>query len=319
MNYYNYLPLLSVAAALFTINIDLTIQAEEPEGNKCYLFSSFRGNGEDGLHLAYSTDGLNWKALNDDKSFLKPNVGGKLMRDPCICTGPDGIFHLVWTSSWGERGIGIAHSKDLIKWSEQKFLPVMEHEPQAKNCWAPEIFYDDKTAEFIIFWATTIPGRFPDTDNTGDGNWNHRIYCTTTKDFQTYSKTRLFYDDGFNIIDATMVKDGDQYLLIVKDETKKPLAKKNLRLATGKSAAGPFGHAGKPISMDWVEGPTALKIGNSCIVYFDEYTRHKYGAISSDDLQKWDTISSKVSFPKGTRHGTIFTVPQPILNGLSQP
>ncbi|OGV68347.1 MAG: beta-galactosidase [Lentisphaerae bacterium RIFOXYA12_FULL_48_11] len=307
-----------LAVVLFTTCSGLILQAEESEGNKCYLFSSFRGNGEDGLHLAYSTDGLRWQALKNDKSFLKPEVGGKLMRDPCICTGPDGIFHLVWTSSWSENGIGIAHSKDLIKWSEQKLLSVMKHEPNAKNCWAPEIFHDSTAMEFIIFWSTTIPGRFPETDNTGDGDNNHRIYYTSTKDFRTYSTTRLLYDDGFNVIDATMAKDGERYLLFIKDETKRPVPKKNIRLATGTSPRGPFSHAGKPISMDWVEGPTALKIGKSWIVYFDEYTRHKYGAVSSDDLHQWDIISDKVVFPKGTRHGTIFTVSQSILNRLLQ-
>jgi len=65
------------------------------------LFSFFRGNGEDGLFLAFSKDGLKWEELKPrDKSFLKPEVGGKLMRDPCICTGPDGRFHLVWTTGW---------------------------------------------------------------------------------------------------------------------------------------------------------------------------------------------------------------------------
>ncbi|MCY3022742.1 MAG: hypothetical protein NTW87_27505, partial [Planctomycetota bacterium] len=57
------------------------------------LFTSFRGNGEDGLHLAYSRDGYTWTALKNDRSFLKPAVGGKLMRDPSLLQGPDGTFH----------------------------------------------------------------------------------------------------------------------------------------------------------------------------------------------------------------------------------
>lgn len=40
------------------------------------------------------------------------------MRDPCIIAGPDGVFHLVWTISWNEKGIGYAHSKDLIHWTD---------------------------------------------------------------------------------------------------------------------------------------------------------------------------------------------------------
>jgi hypothetical protein len=139
-----------------------------------YLFTSFRGNGEDGLHLAYSRDGYNWTDLGGP--FLRPKVGvSKLMRDPCIIQGPDGTFHMVWTSGWGEKGIGYANSKDLIHWSDQKYIEVMVQEPQARNCWAPEVFYDESGKQYVIFWSTTIPGRFPETEASGDRGWNHRI------------------------------------------------------------------------------------------------------------------------------------------------
>src|SRR5688572_16993225 len=63
------------------------------------VFSFFRNNGEDGLYLATSEDGLNWKALNGDRPLLKPEVGeSRLMRDPSITRGPDGTFHMVWTT-----------------------------------------------------------------------------------------------------------------------------------------------------------------------------------------------------------------------------
>ncbi|MCX6915651.1 MAG: hypothetical protein NT167_21835 [Verrucomicrobia bacterium] len=75
--------------------------ATSSQAQDYYLFTSFRGNGEDGLHLALSTNGYHWQALNHDRSFLKPVVGGfKIMRDPCLAEGPDGTFHLVWTSGW---------------------------------------------------------------------------------------------------------------------------------------------------------------------------------------------------------------------------
>ena len=105
-------------------------QAAEPP----FVFSYFTGNGEDGLHFMASEDGLHWEALRDGESFLAPRVGeAKLMRDPCIALGPDGVFHMVWTVGWWERGIGYAHSRDLVNWSEQRYIPVMEHEPEAKN------------------------------------------------------------------------------------------------------------------------------------------------------------------------------------------
>ena len=41
---------------------------------EAYVFSYFKGNGEDGLHLAYSVDGLVWQPLNCGKSFLRPTA-----------------------------------------------------------------------------------------------------------------------------------------------------------------------------------------------------------------------------------------------------
>ena len=310
---------------MFLLSASAQVHAHIAEGSEdpaamSYLFSYFKNNGEDGFHLAYSRDAFKWTPLRQDESFLKPEVGGKLMRDPCICRGPDGTFHMVWTSGWWDKGIGIAHSKDLVNWSEQKWLPVMEHEPHAMNCWAPEIFYDEATEEYLIFWSTTIPGRFPETDNTGDqgegGLCNHRIYCVTTNDFRTWSDTRLFYDDGFNVIDATLVKHGDRYVMFMKDETVRPVAKKNIRMAFGPSARGPYGHASAPISPDRVEGPAALKVGKTWIVYFDEYTRGRYGAVTSDDMKNWKNISHTISFPEGARHGTAFPVPESVLGRL---
>src|SRR5688572_2878014 len=91
------------------------LSAHSQSKDSVYLFSYFKGNGEDGLHLAASEDGLTWKALKNDSSFLKPTVSkDKLMRDPCIIQGPDGTFHMVWTVSWNAKGIGYASSKDLI-------------------------------------------------------------------------------------------------------------------------------------------------------------------------------------------------------------
>ena len=109
-------------------------------GKTAYLFSYFINDSKDGLHLAYSYDGLNWMPLNGGRSYLTPSVGkDKLMRDPSICQAPDGTFHMVWTSSWTDRIIGYASSRDLIHWSEQQAIPVMMHEPEAHNCWAPVV------------------------------------------------------------------------------------------------------------------------------------------------------------------------------------
>lgn len=112
---------------IFTSSLLTQVGAKE----KAYLFTYFTGNGEDGLHLAYSLDGYNFTALKNGQSFLEPVVGiSKLMRDPCLIQTPDGTFHMVWTAGWTEHGIGYASSKDLVNWSEQKYIRVMEKEPE---------------------------------------------------------------------------------------------------------------------------------------------------------------------------------------------
>ncbi|GAB1453985.1 hypothetical protein MASR2M47_40410 [Draconibacterium sp.] len=295
----------------------LMFDAIAQDKNEVYMFSYFMGNGEDGLHLATSNDGLKWEALNENKSFLTPAVGeDKLMRDPCIIIGPDGKFHMVWTVSWKERGIGYASSVDLIHWSEQQFLPVMEHEPTAKNCWAPEVFYDESSKLYLIFWSTTIPGRFP--ESTGDENRNHRMYYVTTKDFITFSDTKLFYDKGFNVIDGTLIKENGKYILFLKDETKTP-PQKNIRVATSDKLTTGYSSPTEPITGKyWAEGPTPVKIDGWWIVYFDKYVDHKMGAVRSKDLINWEDISEQISFPDGTRHGTVFKVSPKILENLKK-
>jgi beta-xylosidase len=277
-----------------------------------FVFTSFRGNGEDGLHLAWSMNGYQRQALSGDRSFLKPQVGAhKIMRDPCLAQGPDGTFHLVWTSGWtAEQGkiIGYAHSKDLIAWSDQQAIPIMESEPNTRNIWAPEIFYDKAKARWMIFWSSTIPAKFPETDSTGDDGYNHRFYYTTTPDFKAFTTSRLLYDPGFNAIDATLFQDNGKFYLFFKDERKQPL-KKNLRCAMADHPDGPFGKPSEPFTGDWVEGPSAIKIKDEYLVYFDHYAQpNYYGAVRSKDLKHWEDCSEEMSFPNGHRHGTVLRI-----------
>src|SRR5471032_712356 len=260
-------------AALALLAIASFARAAEPAA--LYLFTYFTKNGEDGLHLAWSADGYKWTKLNDGKSYLAPTVGrSKLMRDPCVVRGPDGTFHMVWTSGWTENDIGYASTRDFITWSAEKEIPVMAYEPTVRNSWAPEIHYDAKRGEFIIFWASTIPGKFPATAGASESDYNHRIYFTTTKDFITFAPTKLFYDPGFSVIDATMLHANGRHYLIVKDETRNP-PKKHLRIAESDDIQGPYTNLSAPFTPAglWCEGPTAIKIGDDFLVYCEAYMK----------------------------------------------
>ena len=297
-------------------NHDVKAQVDYP----AYLFASFRGNGEDGLHLAYSRDGLNWTALNNDESVLPPTVGTKLMRDPTLIRGVDG-FHMVWTSGWQDNGIGVAHSQGLINWSDQQFVPVMQGYPSARNAWAPEITWDNDAQNYLIFWATTLPGTYPDTEAKADQGWDHRIYATRTADFKAYSDTELYYQPDFNVIDATITPVDNGYVMLVKDETRYPAAKR-LHAAFSDSISGPWSLDSEAFSPDglWVEGPTILPLTlngeQGYMVYFDAYMNHQFGAMFTKDFKTWEDKTSSLNLPAGTRHGSVLGVTEAELQQL---
>lgn len=303
----------------------LVLASSALAADTAYLFTYFIKNGEDGLHLAWSEDGYKWQPLHEGRSFLAPQIGSKekLMRDPCVVRGPDGTYHMVWTSGWWEKGIGYASTKDFLVWSGQKEIPVMAHEPTARNSWAPEIACDEAKNEFVIFWATTIPGRFPETAGASEDDLNHRMYCTTTRDFATFTPTELYHDPGFNCIDATFLQHAGKRWLIIKDETKFPAPAKNLRLGPAAGVRGPFGPLAPPFTPPglWVEGPTAVKIGDEYLVYFDAYATRQYRAMRSRDLVNWEDVTERMTFPfAGTaqrmRHGTVIAVPRALIERL---
>lgn len=296
------------------------VSCTAPE-EKAYLFSYFADEGA-GLLMAYSYDGLNWTDLSGGKPMMKPVLGkDQLLRDPSICKGPDGLFHMVWTTGWWDRIIGHATSADLIHWSDQQEIPVMADEPTAKNCWAPEITYNEKEGRYYIYWATTIPGRHSAVGESGsEKGLNHRIYCITTEDFKTFTDTRLYFNPDFSVIDAAVlkVKKGKGFIMFLKNENPNP-PEKNIRVTRSDSMAEGFPvEVSAPITGDyWAEGPSPIYIGDAIYVYFDKYTEGKYGAVRSiDGGQTWEDVSDEVHFPKGTRHGTAFEVDRSVLDGL---
>jgi hypothetical protein len=277
-----------------------------------YLFTSFHEPASEGLRLLYSYDGYKWNDFN--RIFLKPEIGEqKIMRDPSIVQGPDGIFHLVWTSGWkGTKGFGYASSGDLVHWSAQKSIEVMADEPSAVNVWAPEIFYDRQGRRFIIVWSSTIPFRFPKGQE--EENNNHRLYYTTTSDFQAFAPAKLFFDPGFSVIDAAIVQEKkDNFVLVLKDNTR---PERDLKVAFSDHPLGPYKNISAPFTAKLTEGPTVVKPGKEWLIYFDSYGIKKYGAVKTYNFQSFTDVSDQISVPEGHKHGTIVKVKERLLKSL---
>lgn len=271
-----------------------------------YLSTSFREPATEGLRYIYSYDGLRWDSIPG--IWLEPSIGmQRVMRDPSLVRSPQGEYHLVWTTSWkGDKGFGYASSTDLMNWSEPRMINVMEHEPTTVNVWAPELFYDDAKQQYMIIWASCIPGRFAlgeeDVDN------NHRLFYTTTRDFVNFSETRLLFDPGYSSIDATLVKrsPGD-YVMVFKDNTR---PNRNLKVAFAHDAEGPYSGVSEAFTDSFSEGPSVISRGESYAIYFDEYRKFSYGAVETSDFKNFRYAGAEVEFPKGHKHGTVLKVPE---------
>ena len=281
------------------------------QGQEIYVSTSFHEPATEGLRFIYSHDGVKWDSIQG--VFLRPEVGQqKVMRDPSIVKGHDGTFHLVWTSSWrGDQGFGYSSSKDLIHWTPQRFIAT-GMDTTTVNTWAPELFYDDIKRQYMVIWASCVPGKFPDYQE--DHKNNHRLYYLTTKDFKTFSKPHLFYDPGFSVIDATLVKRGkNDYVMVVKDNSR-PM--RNIKVAFAKSPYGPWSAASEPFTESFTEGPSTAKVGDWYYIYYDSYRHKIYGAHRTKDFKTFQNQTGTVSFPIGHKHGTVFMADEKLVEGL---
>jgi hypothetical protein len=276
-----------------------------------YLFTSFRRNGETGAFFAISDDGYKWAPVKGNQAVVPPKFEGMLMRDPFVVKGPGGKWHMLWTTGWtraktGRLTIGHAETANLAEWGAQQMIDISLE--GARNAWAPEMVWDEKKKEWVIFWASTIEGKYPDVEGPAAKGNNHRIYAMRTADFVKFTAPELWFDPGYNCIDSTVEKVGERWVMVFKDERVNPQQKK-LRLAWAKTAAGPWSEVGEPFTMDWIEGPSVVRQGEDWLVYFDHYAKpHFYGAYRTRDWKKFEDVSKKMEFPGDHRHGTVVRI-----------
>lgn len=309
-------------------------RAEDGVEGEVYIFTGHREPALDGLHLLYSHDGYAWDSIpgvwlvpeigNKDTEYFNTHSGAvekakfapsSMMRDPSIAQGPDGRFHLVWTLAWaGEKGFGYASSENLIDWSGQRIIPVMEG-AETDNVWAPELFWDDTRGRFMIVWSSSIPEREYTAADTLGQNVCHRLFYTTTEDFETFAPARPFYDPGFNSIDGFVAKTGmGEYTLIVKDNRKPGFS--DLFCVTATDPEGPYGEPSVKFAPTYSEGACAVKVGDKWLIYFDVYREGRFGAVETTDFKSFTPVDNLILVPSGHKHGTIIRVKESVLDAL---
>lgn len=270
------------------------------EEDSVFVLAYFRTPAE-ALHLASSPDGLTWTALNKNEPVLRAEVGNRSIRDPFIRKGPDGLYHLVSTNSWKATNLIHVSSPDLVHWSEQTLLPVMEGMPGTKNVWAPEYVYDEARGDYLLFWSSV-------TEPEGD---HQRIWCCRTKDFKTVSEPKMLFDPGYTVIDATIVPDGKRWVMAFKDErgeNKAGTDNKGMRMAVADALEGPYTVVSDLVTPHLTEGPTLFQAGGRWLMLFDCFLEGKWGAVESTDLDLWHPLEPGPLLPADARHGSVFTI-----------
>ncbi len=278
-----------------------------------YVMSYFRTEAE-GLHLAISDDGLEWRALNGNAPILRGTIRSKTLRDPFITCARDGQFHLFATDGWSSDSIIHAVSADLLEWSQQEALPVMAGVTGTRNCWEPECLYDQEAQLYRVLWSSTVVAQLDDnaSETAGDGRvWDHRIWATSTTDFKSYAPARLFFDPGYAVIDATIVYDGDAYLMAFKDErgeNRFGTDWKAIRVCRSRGADGPWTEISELITPPLTEGPSLFRRAGGWTMVFDHFWEGFFGAMHSADGVRWTSITDQMRFPPGPRHASVFEV-----------
>lgn len=296
----------------------LPVGAWSAEHEEVLVFSFFRDNGQDGMFLARSEDGIHFVPMNEDKPVMKPGPwpGQNLTRDPSIVYH-DGTFRAVWTTGWGGQWFGYAESPDLKQWPEQiKVQPFSSFQPQPGNVWAPEICWDPVLKSHMIFWSS-----------------GGKLIVTRTTDGKVFSEAKPFFDQGFAAIDGMMVLDGSDssvsrlgtWVMVLKNEREISDGGKNLRLTTAPADfSKPWAPVSKPIigpgspvrSGEMAEGPALVKWKGQWLLYWDAFANGHYSLATSTDLVNWTDRTPELQMPPHPRHGTVFVAPRSAVGWL---
>jgi hypothetical protein len=265
-----------------------------------HLLAYFRTE-EEALHMAWSEEGLSWRALFGNRPILHATVGNRSIRDPFIRRGADGLFHLLSTDSWWSTNLLHTQSRDLVHWQPWDLLLAMGSVPGAKNAWAPEFCYIAEREIYQLFWASI----------TSEES-HQRIWYSETRDFRTLTPPAVLFDPGYSVIDATLIQHQEVWFMIYKDErgeNREGTDHKAMRVATASDPRGPYEPQTGLVTPPLTEGPTVFRAGERWLMLYDFFLHDRWGASESVDLVQWRPVEG-LSVPPGARHGTVFSLPE---------
>ncbi|MEY8515808.1 Ig-like domain-containing protein [Lachnospiraceae bacterium 29-84] len=306
--------------------IKVTVKAKaQTEEMTDYIFAYFIGDGagQEKIFFASSQDGLNWEELNHGNPVFESELGEKGLRDPFIIRSPEGDkFYMIATDlcigagkGWnaaqtaGSQAIMVWESNDLVNWSDQRMVTVSAG-IEAGCTWAPEAYYDKKTGEYLVFWASKIK----------DDNYSkQRVYYSKTRDFYTFTDPQVWIDESHSTIDSTVIESGGKYYRYSKYE-----GQNYVYVESADTLLGEWSNIGWDEEKDreqaianGVEGPCCFKFNDDDIenagakfcLLVDNYGAGGYYPMGSDDLSTGTfTRIENAKLPSRPRHGTVMPI-----------
>ncbi|MFJ2211060.1 glycoside hydrolase family 43 protein [Streptomyces sp. NPDC101062] len=267
----------------------------------CYFTESPGGDGTDyGLHLAVSTDSLNWIPLNQNNPVVTPTAGALGLRDPFILRKRDGTFVVLATDlkgtdwSYVSQYVHVWNSTDLRTFTGYHRLRLHD---MNTHSWAPEAFWDAGRGQYALIYSAV------------NGSGHNVIMVNHTSDFLTASAPQVFFDPGYDVIDGNMAVGvgGVNYLYFKKNQT----------LVGARSTSldpGSFTEFGTGVAQGGTEAPTVVKslTSNTWYLWGDTYTPNGvFYAWQSTNLSAgtWTALDQRsYTQPLNSKHCGIATI-----------
>ena len=289
--------------------------SNQPENYEAYLFAYFTGNGpgQEAIRYAVSTDGYNYRALNNNQSILdskKISTSGGV-RDPHILRGSDDkTFYMVATDlyvpeqGWNNYAMILMKSSDLINW-ETSVVNIPETFPDefgdVDRVWAPQTIYDEAVGKYMVYFSMK-QGHNPDIV----------YYAYANNDFTALESApkQLLYNPTNNAcIDADIIEKDNKFYMFHKSESGAPGIKLAIsdKLTEGYTYPN-FNRVDR--ETDRVEGSGVFKLNNSdeWILMYDVYGSGRYQFTKSKDLEHFKVIDKDISMNFHPRHGTVLPI-----------
>ncbi|MWV48773.1 1,4-beta-xylanase [Rathayibacter sp. VKM Ac-2803] len=279
------------------------------------------GEREDGerVRLAVSEGATPESFLPLPLGVPVPAVGERGARDPFLVrdrttgrfvllatdlrTWPDGDWHRAVRR--GSRSILVWHSDDLVEWTAPSLHEVAPE--SAGNAWAPKAYWSDERGCWLVFFSAALYP--PEADRASAAH--QRILVVETTDFTTYRTARVALDTGRDVIDATFLAVGDQWLrFTVEAEPERGVSA--VTLARGLSLEGAFETVRTGIGSPELargEGPAVVATPERTWLLIDEFGLRGYRLFVSDDPAggAFAPVPS-ARLPVDARHGSLLAL-----------